>query len=100
MNESTAYPVRFNLISALLLQITGECSTPSLTYRFGGITDFFTRQVVGNEWNEVAAVVIMFFAAMAGYFVGAALQEEMGGAILFAVIAGFACVIYNMDNRE
>ena len=32
--------------------------------------------------------------------VGAALQEEMGGAILFAVIAGFACVIYNMDNRE
>ena len=53
-NESTAYPVRFNLISTLLLQITGECSTPSLTYRFGGITDFFTRQVVGNEWNEVA----------------------------------------------
>ena len=47
-------PVRFNLISTLLLQITGECSTPSLTYRFGGITDFFTRQVVGNEWNEVA----------------------------------------------
>ena len=37
---------------------------------------------------------------VAGYFVGAALQEEMGGAILFAVIAGFACVIYNMDNRE
>jgi hypothetical protein len=24
----------------------------------------------------------------------------MGGAILFAVIAGFACVIYNMDNWE
>ena len=40
----------------------------------------------------------MFFAAMAGYFVGAAFQEEMGGAILFAVITGFACVIYNMDN--
>lgn len=50
--------------------------------------------------EEVAAVVIMFFAAMAGYFVGAALQEEMGGAILFTVITGFACVIYNMDNRE
>jgi len=28
------------------------------------------------------------------------LQEEIGGAILFAVITGFACVIYNMDNRE
>ena len=54
LNESTAYPVRFNLISTLLLQITGECSTPSLTYRFGGIADFFTQQIAGNEWNEVA----------------------------------------------
>ena len=53
-----------------------------------------------KKFRTVAAVVIMFFAAMAGYFVGAALQEEMGGAILFAVITGFACVIYNMDNRE
>lgn len=53
-----------------------------------------------KKFRTVAAVVIMFFAAMASYFVGAALQEEMGGAILFAVITGFACVIYNMDNRE
>ena len=43
-----------------------------------------------KKFRTVAAVVIMFFAAMAGYFVGAALQ----------VITGFACVIYNMDNRE
>ena len=41
-----------------------------------------------KKFRTVAAVVIMFFAAMAGYFVGAALQEEMGGAILFAVITG------------
>ena len=52
-----------------------------------------------KKFRTAAAVVIMFFA-MAGYFVGAALQEEIGGAILFAVIAGFACVIYNIDNRE
>ena len=45
-------------------------------------------------------VAVSLKKAMAGYFVGAALQEEMGGAILFAVITGFACVIYNMDNRE
>ena len=32
-----------------------------------------------KKFRTVAAVVIMFFAAMAGYFVGAALQEEMGG---------------------
>lgn len=53
-----------------------------------------------KKFRTVAAIVIMFFAAAAGYFAGAALQSEMGGAILFAVIAGFACVIYNMDNRE
>jgi len=34
-----------------------------------------------KKFRTVAAVVIMFFAAMAGYFVGAALQEEMGGGI-------------------
>ena len=31
-----------------------------------------------KKFRTVAAVVIMFFAAVAGYFVGAALQEEMG----------------------
>ena len=25
-----------------------------ITYRFGGIADFFTQQIAGNEWNEVA----------------------------------------------
>lgn len=54
-----------------------------------------------KKFRTVAAVVIMFFAAVAGYFIcGAGLQEDMGAAILFAVIAGFACIIYNMDNRE
>ena len=53
-----------------------------------------------KKFRTVASIVIMFFAAVAGYFIcGAGLQEDMGGAILFAVI-GFACVIYNMDNRE
>lgn len=55
LNESTAYPVRFNLISALLLQITGECSTPSLTYRFGGITDFLHGKLLvmsGMKWRK------------------------------------------------
>ena len=53
-----------------------------------------------KKFRTVAAVVIMFFASISGYFVGAALQVVMCGAILFAVITGFACVIYNMDNRE
>ena len=53
-----------------------------------------------KKFRTVAAVVIMFFAAMAGYFVGAALQEEIGGAILFAVITGLALfTIWIIGNR-
>ena len=53
-----------------------------------------------KKFRTVAAVVIMFLRLWLAILLGAALQEEMGGAILFAVITGFACVIYNMDNRE
>lgn len=54
-----------------------------------------------KKFRTVAAVVIMFFAAMAGYFVGAALQEEIGGAILFAVITGLLALftIWIIGNR-
>ncbi|MBV3307841.1 hypothetical protein KSV00_05250, partial [Phocaeicola vulgatus] len=31
-----------------------DLSGEPLTYRFGGIADFFTQQIAGNEWNEVA----------------------------------------------
>ena len=53
-----------------------------------------------KKFRTVAAVVIMFFAAMAGYFVGAALQEEMGGAILFAVSIGRYCRYIILDWRK
>ena len=38
--------------------------------------------------------------AIVGFFIGASLGDALGGAILFALIAGFACVIYTLDNRE
>lgn len=40
----------------------------------------------------------MCIAGIVGYFIGAALAEPMGGAILLAMIAGIACVIYTIDN--
>ena len=27
-------------------------------------------------------------------------NDALGGAVLFSLIAGFACVIYTLDNRE
>ena len=39
-------------------------------------------------------------AGSAGFFVGASVNDSMGGAILFSMIAGIVCVIYTLDNRE
>ena len=46
-----------------------------------------------NKFRTVVSVIVMFF-------IGASLGDALGGAILFALIAGFACVIYTLDNRE
>ena len=39
-------------------------------------------------------------AGSAGFFVGASVNDSMGGAIVFSMIAGIVCVIYTLDNRE
>ena len=77
LNESTAYPVRFNLISTLLLQITGECSTPSLTYRFGGITDFLHGKLLvmsGMKWRKN----FIFYVRRSYLFIGLIMKGEPG----------------------
>ena len=52
------------------------------------------------EWfRTVGAVIIMVIAAAVGFFAGAALDDAMGGMILFAVIAGFGCTVYAIDNH-
>lgn len=45
-----------------------------------------------------AAVLIMLISGIAGFFAGAFLNEAMGGAILFSMIAGIACIVYAIDN--
>ena len=53
-----------------------------------------------KKFRTVACIIIMVIAAIAGFFIGAFLDEAMGGAILFSMIAGIACIVYNIENRE
>ena len=39
-------------------------------------------------------------AGSVGFFVGASVNDSMGGTILFSMIAGIVCVIYTLDSRE
>ena len=45
--------------------------------------------------NNVCTVVC---AAIVGLFLGAAMNDGLSGSILLAVIAGFVCVIYTIEN--
>lgn len=53
-----------------------------------------------NKFRTVCSVIVMIIAAIIGFFIGALLNVAMGGAILFAIIAGFSRVIYAIDNPE
>ncbi len=59
-----------------------------------------------NNFRTVASVIIMVIAGIVGFFVGAYLSDgsymsdAMGGAILFSLISGNACLIYTIDNPE
>ena len=54
-----------------------------------------------RKFRTAVSVVIMGIAGVAGLFVGGLLQEDgMGGAVLFSLIAGLACLIYTVDNPE
>ncbi|MDO5785485.1 MAG: hypothetical protein Q4P20_10540 [Eubacteriales bacterium] len=53
-----------------------------------------------KKFRTVVSIIIMVIAGIMGFFVGSALNEGLNGAILFSLIAGIACVIYTIDNRE
>ncbi len=48
--------------------------------------------------KAVGSLVIMVLAAIAGFFLGAALENIAGGMILLALIAGIACIVYAIDS--
>ena len=47
-----------------------------------------------KKFRTVGSVIIMALAAFAGMFVAD------WGPIVFTLIAGFACVVYAIDNRN
>ena len=53
-----------------------------------------------RKFKAVDAVCIMVLAGIAGFFIGAFFDSSMGGAILFSMIAGFACVVHAIVNKE
>ena len=53
-----------------------------------------------KKFRTIVSVIIMVIAGIAGFFIGAFLDGALDGAVLLSMIAGFACVIYTLDNRE
>ena len=53
-----------------------------------------------KKFRTMVSVIIMFFTGVVGFFVGSSLGSAFSGAIFCSMIAGIACVIYNIDNRE
>lgn len=53
-----------------------------------------------KSFRTIVSIVIMFFAGIIGFLVGASLEGGLDGAILCSMIAGIACVIYTIDNQD
>ena len=50
--------------------------------------------------RTIISTVIGVIAAVIGFFMGGGMNEAMGGAILFATIAGFACTIQAIESKN
>ena len=50
--------------------------------------------------RTIAALIIMILAGIVGLFAGSYFNEAIGGAALFSMVAGIACVIYAIDNHD
>jgi len=53
-----------------------------------------------QKFRTVASVIIMVVCGIIGFFIGSAIENAMGGAILFSMISGIACIVYAIDNKE
>jgi K+ transporter len=53
-----------------------------------------------NMFRTVVSIIVMIFVGIVGFFLGAAVNDCMGGAILFVLIAGIACIVYVIDNQN
>ncbi len=53
-----------------------------------------------RKFRTAVSLIVMLLSGAAGFFIGAALGDAWGGAICFSMIAGIACVVYAVDNRD
>ncbi len=53
-----------------------------------------------QKFRTAVSVIIMVVAGTVGFFIGAAMNEPLNGAILLSGISGIACIVYAIDNRE
>ena len=50
--------------------------------------------------RTIISSVIVIIAAVIGFFMGAGMNQAMGGATLFATIAGFSCTIQAIESKK
>lgn len=50
--------------------------------------------------RAIISLVIIILAAVPGFFMDTGINEAMGGATLFAIIAGFACTIHAIERKK
>lgn len=53
-----------------------------------------------RKFRTAVSLIVMLLSGATGFFIGAALGNAWGGAICFSMIAGIACVVYAVDNRD
>ena len=53
-----------------------------------------------KKFRTIVSVIMMCLAGIVGFFLGGILDEAMGGAILFSMIAGIACIVYAIEDRD
>lgn len=49
-------------------------------------------------YKTVMSAITMVIFAVIGLFVGAALDNALGGSILFALITGITCIVNAIEN--
>ena len=53
-----------------------------------------------NKIRIVMMAVRSVLLVLAGALIGRALGDPLGGALIFALIAGTGCVVYAIENRN
>lgn len=62
------------------------------------------KEVRGGDFvvnmKTIGSAIVIILAAIVGLFLGTAMNDGLSGSILLAVIAGFVCVIYTIENSS